>query len=53
MFSHNQILINPINYGLLHDVCVKKICVAVQCLQMHCFKVLLLTAVSAVLSQII
>ena len=27
LFSHNQILINPISYGLVHDVCVKKICV--------------------------
>ena len=27
MFSYNQILINPKSYGLVHDVCVKKICV--------------------------
>jgi hypothetical protein len=28
MFSHDQIglLINPKSYGLVHDVCVKKIC---------------------------
>ena len=51
MFSHNQILINSKSYGFVHDVCVKKICVCCTCLQMHWFK--LLTAVSAVLSQII
>ena len=27
MFSHDQILINPKSYGLVHDVCVNKICV--------------------------
>jgi hypothetical protein len=27
MYSHKQILINPKSYGLVHDVCVKKICV--------------------------
>jgi hypothetical protein len=27
MFSHNQILIDPKNYGHVHDVCVKKLCV--------------------------
>ena len=27
MFSHDQILINPKSYGLVHDVCAKKICV--------------------------
>ena len=27
MFSHDQIPINPKSYGLVHDVCVKKICV--------------------------
>jgi hypothetical protein len=27
IFSHYQILINPKSYGLVHDVCVKKICV--------------------------
>ena len=25
MFSHDQILINPKGYGLMHDVCVKEI----------------------------
>ena len=35
MFSNNQILINPESNGLVHDVCVKKICVTVRCLQMH------------------
>ena len=28
MFSHDQILINPKSYGLVHNVCVKKICVS-------------------------
>ena len=27
MFSHDKILINPKSYGLVHDVCVKKMCV--------------------------
>ena len=26
-FSHDQILINPKSNGLVHDVCIKKICV--------------------------
>ena len=49
MFSHDQMLINPKMYGLVHDVCVKKICVC-RCIDL---KVQLITAVSAVLSQII
>ena len=56
MFSPDQILINPKSYGLVYDVCVKiRTCVfAVRCLQICIdIKVLLLTAVSAVLSQII
>ena len=40
MFSRDQILIKPKSYGLVHDVCVKKIwvCCSLRCLQMHCFK---------------
>ena len=49
MFSHDQIFINPKSYGQVHDVCVKKICVC-RCIDL---KVQLITAVSAVLSQII
>ena len=49
MFSHDQKLINPKSYGLVHNVCVKKICV---CRYID-LKVQLITAVSAVLSQII
>ena len=37
MFSHNQILINPKSYGLVHNVS-KKYVFAVWCLQMHWFK---------------
>ena len=29
MFSHDQMLLNPKSYGLVHDVCVKKICCTV------------------------
>ena len=53
MFSHDQILLNPKSYGLVHDVSVKKICllyVVCRCIDL---KVQLITAVSAVLSQII
>ena len=49
MFSHYQIFINPKSYGLVHDVCVKKIFVC-RCIDL---KEQLITAVSAVLSQII
>ena len=33
MFSHDQILINPKSYGLVHDT--RKYVFAVRCLQMH------------------
>ena len=52
MFSHNQILINPKSDGHVHDVCVKKICVCCTVFA-DALKVQLITAVSAVLSQII
>ena len=41
MFSHDQILINPESYGLVHDVSFTKICVC-RCINL---KVQLLTAV--------
>ena len=53
MFSHDQILINPKSYGLVHDVCVKKICFLYGVCKCIDLKVQLITAVSAVLSQII
>ena len=37
MFSHNQILIDPKSYGLVHDVCVKKICVCCTVLMKNYF----------------
>ena len=53
MFSHDQILINPKSYGHVHDVCVKKMCLLYGVCRCIDLKVQLITAVSAVLSQII
>ena len=53
MFSHDQILINPKSYGLVHDVCVKKnMCLLYSVCRCIDLKLQLITAVSAVLSQI-
>ena len=49
----DEILINPKSYGLVHDVGVKKICVCCTVSKCIDLKVQLITAVSAVLSQII
>jgi hypothetical protein len=54
MFSQDQILINPKSYGLVHDVCVKKmLCLLYGVCRCIDLKVQLITAELAVLSQII
>ena len=52
MFSHDQMLINPKGYWLVHDVCVKMCLLYIVC---RCIdlKVQLITTVSVVLPQII
>ena len=54
MFSNDPILINPKSYGLVHGVCVQKnMCLLYGVCRCIDLKVQLITAVSAVLSQII
>ena len=53
MFSHDHILVNPKSYGLVHDVCVTKMCLLYGVCRCIESKVQLITAVSVVLSQII
>ena len=53
MFSHDQILIKPKSYGHVHESVSRNYVLAVQCCRCIDLKVQLITAVSAVLSQII
>ena len=53
MFSHDQILINPKSYGHVHDVCQENMCLLYGVCRCIDLKVQLITAASAVLSQII
>ena len=48
MYSHDQILINPKSYGLVHDVC-ENMCLLYGVCRCIDLKVQLITAVSAVL----